>query len=187
MNLPRRCTGSTAWIIIKVGKERKGNFSSTESCLSRSFPADNIWHLQRVLTSHSPPAPVWQGWLLVFWAQTGDRTISLLIEQYLCCPQCLAVPPLPCRMGQDERQESAITYWVGYELLEEPAETFPASLHTKVSGRHSLGLAGEQKPFSPQNQVMLLPGYVMTLGRFGLGHMVIKKSSHPELGVAGGP
>lgn len=72
-----------------------------------------------------------------------------------------------------------------YELLEEPAETFPASLHTKVSGRHSLGL--EQKPFSPQNQVTFLPGYVMTLGKFGLGHMVIKKNSHPELGVTGGP
>lgn len=29
--------------------------------------------------------------------------------------------------------------------------------------------------------------YVMTLGKFGLGHMVIKKNSHPELGVTGGP
>lgn len=50
-----------------------------------------------MLTAHSPPAPVWGGWLH-----------KLEIEQYLCCPQCLAVPPLPCRMGQDERQESAI-------------------------------------------------------------------------------
>lgn len=31
-------------------------------------------------------------------------------------------------------------------------------------------LAGQQKPFSPQNQVTFLPGYVMTLGEFGLGH-----------------
>lgn len=67
------------------------------------------------------------------------------------------------------------------------SQAFPASLHTKVCGRRSLGLAGEQKPFRPQNQVTFLPGYVMALGKFGLGHMVIKKTSHPELGVTGGP
>ena len=54
--------------------------------------------------------------------------------------------------------------------------------HVGLSGRRSLGLAGEQKPFNPKNQVTFLPSYVMALGRFGLWHVVVKKTSHPELG-----
>lgn len=64
----------------------------------------------------------------------------------------------------------------------------PPCTRGSLSGRRSPGLAGEQKPFTPPpHQVTFLPSYVMALGRFGLWHVVIKQTSHPEPGVTGGP
>lgn len=186
MNLPSRCIGSTAWTIIKVGKERKGNFSSIESSSSTCFPAKQHLTFADSADCPQPPAPSRvTGLAAHVLAPTRDRTVSVLPTG----PGCSS-PAVQDASGQETRfcnhlSPQNLLSLVG--TLEEPAEPFPASLHTKVSGRHSLGLPGEQKPLSPQNQGMFLPGCGMTLGKFGLGHTVIKKSSHPELGVTGGP
>lgn len=79
MNLPSRCIGSTAWTIIKVGKERKGNFSSIESSSSTCFPAEQHVTFADSADCPQPPAPSRvTGLAAHVLAPTRDRTVSVL-------------------------------------------------------------------------------------------------------------
>lgn len=105
MNLPRRCIGSTAWIITKVSKKRKGKFSSAESSPSTSFPAKQ--HLPFAESAVFPqPTCSRVTWLFAHVLSTNWRqnNISAALSAWLL---------LPCHEGwvrtRDRALQSSLT------------------------------------------------------------------------------
>lgn len=120
MSLSKRHIGCTTWIIIKMGKERTGNFSSTESSSSTSCPVKQ--HLKfadsairpQLTTAHLPERD--------FVA----HVLPLLFQDLLflgpnsSCLRCFAVPfvllsqvlPMPNCRDASESPSTARSWWV---------------------------------------------------------------------------
>lgn len=117
MSLPKRHIGSTAWIIIKMGKERKRNFSSSSftSCPVKQHPTfanratcpqlTTAHLLQRDLVAHVLPL-LFQD--LLFLGPNSSR---------LCCFAALfillsQVLPMPNHRDASESPSTAHSWWV---------------------------------------------------------------------------